>query len=372
MVMSSHIRFTAVAILLVFFLSGCAKKEEPVLENGTPVFRMEGSFNTYPQQLTAGENDYFMHTDYRVENNVYEFTGDMKRTCKGCKESLRIIIRNREPGTGAVDISKALAPDAYGYKNVIQSFALSLTSEASGGVGTVSHLWEFGDGTFSVTPNPIKILNANRKYMVTYTASYSGGCSSSLGYIVGMNPYAPTAPAASFSYTVDTADRHVYTFKVADSLATAACMWEFGDGQSGSGASVQHTYTDTGIAIMRTVKLTCIFNSDTLYTAGMIAPDEPGRCVANFSHLIIPVFDTQHTATVTVEWTDANGIVYSSDMAAQDRNSNFRILSSAPYLINERNQATQALDVLFNCKVSNGRQTVELRNMKGHIAVAHP
>lgn len=379
MVNKLHISFVILLALPILF-QGCRKKEEPVPENGTPVFTIGGMIDNTHREYTGGKNNFYMYTDYRNSSGEsYEFIGDMKQTCTDCKESLRIIIKNYQGGTGPVDADQALHTGEYFYTPPTGSQfnkALKVTLDATpSGNGTVSHFWDFGDGTTSTLAAPIKTYPSNSRFNITYTASYSNGCTSSISIPVGIKAYAPLLPNVSFSpVLLDTSsgsNLFSFTANVSDTGGTHEYFWNFGEDTAYvSGNPVQHQYFVAGVY---TVSLYFVKNNtDTVVSRQNLPVLNTPACVANFNLTKQAISDPQNYSGITVEWTDASGNKYSSAQAEQDENSDFFIDASSPYIDNERTQKTRALDVRFNCKLSSGTSTIELRNMAGHIAVAHP
>jgi PKD repeat protein len=364
-------------VLLVLLLQGCKKKEEPEIESGTPVFNINGAIDNTSKEYIGGKKDYFMYTDYRLPNGeLYEFIGDMKQTCTDCKESLRVIIRNYQAGSGTVDPGQAFHTGEYFYtppKGTQFNKSLRVSFDATpSGNGTVSHLWNFGDGTTSTAANPVKIFPTNSPYTVTYTVSYSNGCSSSVAIPVKLKTYGPPPSEINFSYSVDTFSSDNFTFFASASDSSASSnlyLWDFGDAGNASGTIVNHQYLIPGVY---TVTLTYIKNNtDTIITRKNLSALHATACIANFNYSLQPISDPFMYSGITVEWTDASGVTYSSDKALQE-NSDFFINTSAPYIDNDRGQKTRALDVIFNCSASDGTKVIDLKNIKGHIAVAHP
>jgi hypothetical protein len=373
MVSIHHIK-SAILLFTLFASGGCVKKEEPILEDGTPVFRIIGLMENTPIKLEAGIDDYYMNTNYNMDtSNVFRFEGDMKRTCFNCKESLRIIIRNSKEGADPIDPDSALGAGEYFYSYQASTgpalFRLTLDADPKG-TGTVSHLWTFGDGTTSTLANPIKVLKTGIDYNISYTASFSSGCSSTLTFPIGLDPdFIPTIPV-SFSYFADTSTQDTFYFTASADTAGAFLLWEFGDGGTALGITTSHTYSTPG---EYKVTLTHITSQDTIIVAKNISALFSNGCTANFNFDKQAILNPLKLSTVVVEWTDANGIVYSSnDNPQNDPESSFIITDAYPYMLNEKGQKTRALDIIFTCTVSNGTKQIKLSNMSAHIAVAYP
>lgn len=361
-------------LVVLLFLSGCAKKEEPVLEDGTPVFRIIGLMDNKSLKLEAGTDDYYMKTDYNLNtNNVYRFEGDMKKICSNCNESFRIIIRNSAAGTGPVNPDSALGTGEYFYSylggSIPTSFIVNLDAQPKGS-GAVAHLWNFGDGTISTLPNPTKVFKTGRDYNVSYTASYSSGCSSTLDFPIGLQPdFIPPIPI-NFFYNTDTIVGADFNFNATGDTTNASFTWNFGDGNGGDGNSISHTYTTPG---EYKVTLTYITIQDTIIVAKNISALLSKGCTANFDFDKKPVLNPLNLATVEVQWTDADGVVYSSHNIPQnDPATSFIVTHASPYMINENGQKTRALDIVFTCTLTNGTKQIKLTNMSAHVAVAYP
>lgn len=362
-------------------LQSCEQKDDPVLESGTPLFTIWGTIDNTGKKYAAGKNDYYMYTDYNLSTDgVYQCIGDMKQTCTDCKESLRITINNYQPGTDPVVPEQIFNKGEYYYKppagvDVNSAFQVNLVPFPSGN-GTPSHLWNFGDGTFSTDPNPVKTYTTGRVYDIQYTATYPGGCSSSISMPVYAQKYEKLPPIVSIAYTlIDTVEFNTYEFEatVFDTATFSDLTWDFGDslGTVSSTLPVQHRFNRAGVF---TVMVVYVRNGRDVVVSKVNVPakNDPSSCIANFGYSLQYVPNPLNLSTITVEWTDETGKKYSSESIEQDNNSDFFISNQKPYINNERGQKTRILDVIFNCKLSNGTETIELRDMKGHVAVGHP
>jgi uncharacterized repeat protein (TIGR01451 family) len=131
---------------------------------------------------------------------------------------------------------------------------IQFTSQATGGSGTYTYTWDFGDGSTSTQQNPTKQYSAPGVYQVTFTVS-DGQCSDSHSGQVVVYP----APIASFTTTpaipaiclgadlqfVDTS-----TPGTAAGITPASIVkweWDFGDGSAHSlDRNPLHRYLSAG------------------------------------------------------------------------------------------------------------------------------
>jgi PKD repeat protein len=125
------------------------------------------------------------------------------------------------------------------------SFNGSASSESGGTIASYS--WTFGDGARGSGVSPSHVYSTAGSYSVslTVTDSFGGTASTSRTVVVSGVPHA--------RLTVQTAHPVVggaTAFSGASSTDTGSTItsykWSFGDGSSGSGASVNHKYTKAG------------------------------------------------------------------------------------------------------------------------------
>jgi hypothetical protein len=363
-------KITILYFICLLMLVSCREKEPPEesVELG-PVFMLSGTIDGQPFNAKAGENDYYMSTSFSSDSlDVYEFNSQLKQRCSSCKRSLNVSLRNYTAGSGC-------DPDTAFQANTDHPFYSSggaVTHAAGYRVyfkseyetqGVVSHYWDFGDGTFSSQKNPMKEYEPGI-YHVTYTATFSSGCSSSLSYPLNLSAHLAGRNNQGFGYTYLDSNRiMLFCNKSQDKI-----IWDLGQGQFSSQSQVI-LQLDGGVRLVSFKRITP--EGDTIVQRKNIASENYLLCNANFTHFALPKADELMLSAVTVEWTDAGGTTYSSRKVKQDAAS-FRILSSSPYLRNEKGQKTRKLNVAFDCLLSNGSQTIEIKNMTGTIALAFP
>lgn len=111
-------------------------------------------------------------------------------------------------------------------------------------VGTISYVWDFGDGETSDAVNPAHSYPGPGTYTVELTGSNSYGCESSTTRDITI--YA--APIAGFTSTdVCYGDETVFTNTTSSNgTAVAAYFWDFGDNEGASIINPAHTYDAPG------------------------------------------------------------------------------------------------------------------------------
>ena len=115
-------------------------------------------------------------------------------------------------------------------------------TNTSTGPPTLSYLWDFGDGNFSVAPNPVHTYNSGGSFITTLITTSSAGCEDTLHSspinIGGFN--------TSFSSPASVCINEVATFTNTSTPAPVSATWTFGDGGTASGINTTHSYTAPG------------------------------------------------------------------------------------------------------------------------------
>jgi PKD repeat protein len=135
--------------------------------------------------------------------------------------------------------------------NAGSSASFSQATE-SGGTAPFAYSWNFGDGTQqSGSLNPSHTYANPGSYTATVTVTDANNLSSSTSVAVTVNDVAPTVTlSAPSSGTVGTAASFSASATDISPVVQAAGFtynWNFGDGTTGTGASLTHTYTTAGI-----------------------------------------------------------------------------------------------------------------------------
>ncbi len=117
------------------------------------------------------------------------------------------------------------------------------------GDGTINQwLWDFGDGNNSTVQNPCHTFSAAGSYTITLVVTDDNGCSNT--FLVNNYVNVSNTPVAAFSggpFGACTPPLSVtFTNNSSGGSAPLSYQWDFGDGNSSTGANPTHTYTSLG------------------------------------------------------------------------------------------------------------------------------
>ncbi len=124
---------------------------------------------------------------------------------------------------------------------VCQGTATQFTSTATG-QGITSYQWNFGDGQTGTGANPTHTYAQSGTYQVTLTVNTNGNCSDDVTLPVTVN----AVPTSNFTYTSVCRGNPTQFTSTATGQGITSYQWNFGDGQTGTGQNVTHTYAQAG------------------------------------------------------------------------------------------------------------------------------
>jgi hypothetical protein len=128
----------------------------------------------------------------------------------------------------------------------------AFTFDASNTPGNiVSYVWDFGDGTGGNGPVVNRTYNVPDTFAVRLTVENANG---ELGWAT-RSVTTTGVPAAAFTATRHPTLTNEYTFDASASMSPTgsivAWRWEFGDGKTGQGETISHTYGTPGWYVVR-------------------------------------------------------------------------------------------------------------------------
>lgn len=363
-----------IAGVLAASATGC-RKQDPLSVTGDPVFRVNGTLNGSPLQLTAGVNNYYMYSEYTADQQgLYSFTGHLKTygSSNPSPNSLRISITDfRISAPGSTVIDSALYTGIYSFaQNQPSNLAVQFFSAAVGD-SIISYTWDFGDGYFGAGANPVHTYTNAGTYTVCLQTAFMHNNIFQLDTICNMvNVDSPNACSSSFTYAPIIGNNFQFYATGSGGTAPYQFNWDFGDTAMVTGDSVTHAFLlPPNDGIVKVILNSVDANNCTFVTQQNIPLQTATGCYANFSTQLF----TSNAAfsNVTIEWTDANGIIYSTANGVGFNNS-FQVIAVEDYANNENGQRTKKVTMLVTCTLFNGSSTVQLDNAEIVFALAYP
>jgi PKD repeat protein len=147
-----------------------------------------------------------------------------------------------------INVQSASAPVAAFVQDVTTGpspLTVKFTNQSTGNITT--NAWNFGDGGSSTEASPTHVFQAVGTYNVILTVTSPGGSSSVTRQITVQNPSVPAPLAGLVPSTTEGTAPLTIQFDATDSSGQIDTYnWDFGDGQTGVGEVVTHTYTNPG------------------------------------------------------------------------------------------------------------------------------
>ncbi|SEA71102.1 gliding motility-associated C-terminal domain-containing protein [Chitinophaga terrae (ex Kim and Jung 2007)] len=253
------------------------KKDYIVIEKITPGFTFSNQCVGQPVTFTnttipTPESVVWTFPDgtTQVTNNASkQFTaaGDyvvtMRAKLGDCEEEI----------TQTVHINPGPVIDPIG--SPVNACAAPLTTQFNAqSAGAVSWRWNFGDGSTSTLENPSHTYTRTGRYDISLTATNAQGCSQTVnkpGYINIIQPQA-TIQTDVMEGCVPLPVNFNASLNSNDPIA--GYEWSFGDGTTGTGNPVTHTYTKEG-DFVATVKITTVTGCIATATVALQAGNPP-------------------------------------------------------------------------------------------------
>jgi PKD repeat protein len=346
--------FRNILLILILALSfSCKKRTYPNDEiNEQTIFNFNASIDGRSFSINAGKEDYYLYSSYGQDGNgVYYFTSDLrKNNCSGdCPKSIKIRINDFKISQigGRIKIDSSLVPKSYPLQagNIgYEAHFLSTYNKTA-----ASYHWDFGDGLSSNVSDPIHYYSRPGIYKVDLRITSTGGCISDMSNMFKIG-YSPTALTCAIKTTSIVGSAIDFT---AVSNGSVTYFWDFGDGNSSTLASPSHTFANIGSypIMLRTISA----NDTAIAHYNAVTQNDNSSCAANYSlSAQATVTDSPFPSNITIDWTDENGVLYTSNNVLQPATSSFKIISVESFEPNEKGEKTKKLKVSFKCRVYNG------------------
>ncbi|MFN8395263.1 MAG: PKD domain-containing protein [Bacteroidia bacterium] len=251
--------------------------------------------STGPQPITGWNWDFGNGNTSTVQNPNQVFTPAGGYTITliaidsaGCRDT---VSRNITVNPGP--IANFVADDSLGCPPMPVQFT------ATTGMGIIAWEWNFGDGNFGSGPTTGHIYQTSGNFTVTLVVTDTLGCTDTLvkPQYIQINP-----PQANFTQGPTTGCPPLTVTFTDNSTGTngiVAWAWDFGDGNTGAGTPVTHTYNAPGIYSVTLIVTDAQGCRDTLVKPNLVNVFQPP--VADFG-----IIDTLNCDPFIVELHDGS------------------------------------------------------------------
>lgn len=385
-------------ILLFFSCDDNQFPEQP--EPPVAQFFMAGQIHADQVSLTAGEEDYFMFTDYTNDENEERFVYQgrlSKLFCINCGNALNIEILDsvRRPATYTFGEEVPLTAKELPFKTTVEGPGVQFKFSSSVDTAEAeSYFWDFGDGVQSTLNAPRHIYESNPQQSmvnVTHRVIRKSLCAAevqrSLDVLGTQN-----ADSCQIDFTI-TEDRQdtifvAYTLTpLVEDFGQRFYRWEiFVDG-SNEAFKISNEGIYTFELFREQVIDKIVFLTEDIECTGEVVKffdktsggpgqqDTTSICDLSFQSqqqfILAPA--PELTSEVCISWVNSEGLEYRSDRFVQPERSSFTITSVEPFEENDRGQKTLKLGITFSCELVNEQgETLWVEDMSGIFGVAFP
>lgn len=375
--MKKHFRNIFSIILFVGLMISCKKHDLPEPDlSGTPEFYFNGLVNGTSVNIKAGENNYYMYSSYTQDSaGVYKLSGDLKTiNCNSCTNRLQILINDsRVSASGtSVIIDSALFVGNYPYIKGTNPVPVlyDVYFSSSSNQPVYSPAWDFGDGGTSTQLFPVHQMKLGKQ--IINISLNNATCNDQNTGVFYVKEPGDSSLKASIALLNLSSDSAIFA-PVSTGNSGISYFWDFGDGNQFAtplATNQTHVYNNPGKYIV-TLKVTDN-SGDTAIAKYHLVTQNYSACSINYEiSSINPIPNPFALSNVVVNWTDNNGVTYSSNHVSQPIDSYFKIMEINNYKSNENNQMTKKIKVKFKCRVYANGNYLTIDNAEAIIAVAY-
>lgn len=276
----------------------CLKQNNFVFVNGSAIRKGTLTYQwKFGDNTSSGNSNpshrYFAYGNYTVSLIA---TSD-----NGCIDSLKKPVR--------VDPMPAVSFAVNDTGQCVNNQSFVFTNKSGIPVGTIQHLWKFGDGTTSALANPIHQYTKDSTFAVLLTETSNKGCKDSVQKIMDVYPKPMVKFSIADSVQCLYQNAFVFTNRSVIKYGTLTYAWNFGDGNTDNSTDVNHSYANFGNYTVSLAALSNLGCADTIRKIVTNAPmpkvdysvNDPGQCF-RIQNFIFTNKSTLAIGTMSSKW----------------------------------------------------------------------
>ncbi len=370
-----HIKLITFVFLLFHFWS-CKKQKYPesIVDNEVSYYaQME--VDGQPLVIKAGENDYYMYSEFRQDSNrVYNFVSNLRNSvCGNCTPELEFQLNDvsDRPLNASIisDSAFRLGQRAFEREGRGPFYTVEFSGRYNRSALTSNYSWDFGKGVEGSGVTISKTFEFAGPYSVCLRVKGTSGCESTN---CNLQNFSPGALRVNINSIAGSGDTVKFAAQVAGGKPPYSYVWNFGDGSILSGEKVSHVYSVRG-AYGVVIMVRDANGNSVSANYNAITANDPSGCAANYSITSVQTSTNgiQNWGKAGIRLRMSDGNLYSSRRTDQPSDSQFEILSATPAGTNEKGETIYKVKVRYAATLFNGTKFIQIKNGEAVIAVAY-
>lgn len=338
-------------------------------------FYVKANVDGLPIEFYAGEKEYFLETQYWMEDSVPVLSGTLSSYNSMYNGSVVLRIRGAEALAGPAEfqVQNTLRPTAYPYRDQsnfkaeagyyeLQFYGDTLTSPST-------YFWEFENGQTTTDQNPVVQVHATDypTFRTKLTTTTSGSCQSAVTHYVNL------AQDCDAGIEISGISAYSVKVKVNARVGTVNNVKWYLDGNEVA-PDFLGVLNVGSLAGPHSLRAEIKFAGGCEKVIVREIRDLPDLyCISDFWYekTEVKTFDPKQLGTVELEYYDKDGKKFTTYY--NDVDGDFKIVSLSPYKENDQGQRTTRFFFEANAVLRNSDgSSVSLTECFGSFAVAHP
>jgi hypothetical protein len=372
-------------LLSILFLVGCVDDVEiPTPSEGDVLFSASATLDGQVLSLSAGKEEHFMFTEVATDSNdVYLFKGTLGEIgCQYCAGALTFEFVQEQDNLQFPLSSIAAAPIQFRNSTVsINTIGYNVDFEMElQGVAPFTMVWDFGDNV-NVTTTNTAIQHEYQNdgiYNVCVHVTDATGCESEICRTISTD----NAMNCGINFTVHNFPNFQNTFYL-NALSSGYPPFDYDwniaidsiNFMNFTQTSPSVTMNQIGIMpvnVFMTDARNC--NASVTQTVDFINPD--AICLQQYDYNATALTEfglpQSYFSTLTIRYTDDNGVVFASDLGEQAPYTTLSILDVEEFEVDNNGNPTKKITLEFACRLYDEDGNFKnLENGLATIAVAY-